>query len=185
MKELQEIWDEMPKEAISPSKVDDYVTTKSNFELEKFGRIIKTELCLSIGIMVIVLVLNGQLNRDLVTIALIASIVGIPLGLFALKSLKRIKLTDDILDYLKSAIKFLKNYILNFIISVQLVLVLVFSILENFNTELRWDEWLVSREGITVVSVIIFIELFMLAYTRIFYFKRIKKINDLVTEIEQ
>lgn len=184
MKELENIWAELPKQEVSSQKIDQYIEKKSKLELEIFGRILKIEIYVALGALLLLLPFQKAIEMEILMISFLAILTALILGLITMRKLKKIQFMSDVKVYLSDSIRFLKSYIWLFSISIQLVLMVTFFILKGLSIEeIGWMEWIFSGQGVNALLIALFIEIFSAVYAYMFYYRRILKLSKLLTEI--
>ena len=184
MKELQEIWDNLPEKPISEDRVDAIVSRKSAYELDRFRKILMIELYASGLLLILFIPMGTFIRNELLFIILFTIAIATLLNLYTIYRLKKINLKRDVRTYLKSAIKFLKTFILHFILSIQVVGIITIYVLKTYLFPSQtWDTWLLSESGIFSILLLAFIEIILVVYARVFYFKRVFSLNKLLKDL--
>ncbi|MFD2562513.1 hypothetical protein [Aquimarina rubra] len=183
MKDLEELWAEIPKDDITQEKVDKYLKEKSNNELDQFTKILKVELGISILVAAALFMFYNRVTFSIWIVCLLSLFAGCILTLHTLKKLQKIKPTDSVRNYINACIRFLKTYLIQFFVTVHLVLISAVGILKLADySELGWMDFFQTEQGKTLLILVGVLDLFMILYARIFYYSRIIRLKSIFDE---
>ena len=184
MKDLQELWDEIPVKALYEEDVEAIVSRKSSHELDRFKRLLLIELYITVAAVIALLFAYFLLAKEMTMVIGIAVFLGTLLNVVTLIKLNRLQLNSDIRTFLHEAIKFLHTFIAQYIVLVLVAGVLVIGLLKfAYLPHSSWADWLSSKTGIFLLSLCAVIIGMQAIYANVFYGKRIRALKAFLEEI--
>lgn len=185
MKNIQELWDEIPEKSLQEDEISALLNIRSQSEVDRFKKVLLVELFISWGLAIFVFFIDELIGKE-VTILIYSTIfLGSILNIVTLKKLRKFQLLDDVRSFLNNALKTLKSFVTGFILSIQIVGVLVITAFRFLEQDhIPWKDWLFSERGISVIIVFFIIEIILISYAWIFYIKRIYSLKKILREMD-
>ncbi|MFY0601732.1 MAG: hypothetical protein JXR03_18810 [Cyclobacteriaceae bacterium] len=185
MKDLQQLWDEIPETGLNKDDIKGIINRKSNSELNTFRRILITELIATTLLIIPIYFLINSVNKDFMRVIFTTVFLGYSLNVLTLIKLKEVRLISDVKTYLKSILKFLRTFVFRYIALLLIVEILVIVTLKTaLNADNAWIDWFISKDGMITLSIVLLTMVALLIYARVFYVSRIRSIEKLLGEIE-
>lgn len=185
MKDLQDLWSEIHEKTWEENDISAVVNRKSVSELERFKRLLYVELYGSWALLAILFFFHKAVGKEITLLICITVLLGSLLNMITLRKLQQLQLLEDVKSFLKKTIKVLWVFVIGFIVSIQMVGVIVTITVKIIRQDLMsWAEWLSSAEGTSVLIVLFVIEVVLFTYAYIFYVRRIHTLKRLLKEID-
>ncbi|MEK6480939.1 hypothetical protein WJR50_25580 [Catalinimonas sp. 4WD22] len=186
MKDLQALWSEIQEKTLEEDEISAIANKKSVSELERFKHLLWIELYSSWALVVALFFFYEAVGDEITLLICITVLLGSLLNLITLKKLQKLQLLEDVKSFLKKIIKVLWSFVIGFIVSIQMVGVIVIITVKILRQDLMpWAEWFSTAEGISVIIVLFIIEVVLLSYAWIFYVRRIHSLKKLLEEMNQ
>ncbi len=185
MKQLEDLWDEIPEKLLKADDISGALQRKSLSEVERIARLLKVELALFLVATVAFIFIQRNIDTAITYLFYSIAIFCTSLNLLTLNSIKKLQLVDDVGSFLKNALKVLKTFVAGFIASIQIVGVFMVSIVKMLDSKTyTWTAWIQSDQGISTLGLLLIIELALLYYAWVFYIKRIYALKGLISEMD-
>ncbi|MDF9801333.1 putative membrane protein [Catalinimonas alkaloidigena] len=184
MKDLQDLWSEIQEKTLEEDEISAIVNRKSVSELVRFKRLLYVELYSSWALLAILFFFHKAVGNEITLLIFITVLLGTLLNIITLRKLQQLQLLEDVKSFLKKTIKVLWTFVIGFIVSIQMVGVIVIITVKILRQNLMsWSEWFSSAEGTSVLIVLFVIEVVLLSYAWIFYVRRIHSLKKLLEEM--
>lgn len=185
MKDIQELWNEIPEKSLQEDEISALLSRKSISEVDRFKRLLLVELYVSWGLAIVILFIHENAGKELTALIYITIFLGSLLNIITLRKIKKLQLLDDVRSFLKSALKVLKAFVTGFILTIQLIGVFVITASKSLKQDpISWLDWLSSEQGISIVVVFFIIEVTLISYAWVFYIKRIYSLKKILREMD-
>lgn len=184
MKDIQQLWNEIPEKSLQEDEISAMLSRRSFSEVDRFKRLLLIELYTSWGLAIIIFLIDENVEKEIATLIYITVFLGSLLNIITLRKLKKLQLLDDIRSFLNNALKALKSFVTGFIISIQIIGIFVITAFKFLNqNHMSWLDWFSSEQGISIIIVFVFIEIILISYAWIFYIKRIYSLKKILREM--
>ena len=184
MKELEEIWGEIPDQSLAEEDIDFIIGKKSHSELDKFKRVLSIELYVSLGLTLVLVLMHESVGMGMKVMTGGMVMIGSLINLVTLKSLNKIELLGDVKGFISKTLRILKRFLFGYLLTIQIVGIFVFTVIKALRSDaVPWKEWLLSDEGMLLLALYFVIEMALITYAWLFYYKRIESLKKLQKEL--
>lgn len=183
MKDLQDLWNEISENPLEEDDLEAILSRKSISEVDRFKRLLYYELYVSWGLTILLFFMYQTMEKEIIMMVCIPVVFGSLLNIITLKKLKQLQLMDDVKSFLKKSLKVLKAFMTGFILTIQVVGILVIATLKFLRQDqISWVDWFLSEQGIILIVLFVIIEVILISYAWIFYYTRIRSLKRLLED---
>lgn len=184
MKELEEMWDEIPERSLEEKDIEAIIGRKSMSELDRFKRVLSIELYVSWGLTLAVVLMHDSFGMEMKAMVGGMVVIGSLLNIITLIKLNKIELLEDVHSFINKSLNVLKTFVAGYILTLQIVGILVFIGFKAIRSnDMPWKEWILSSEGVSLLVLYLVIEAVLISYAWLIYFKRIQSLKNLQKEL--
>lgn len=184
MKELEEMWGDIPDQSLEEKDIDIIIGRKSHSELDKFKKVLSIELYVSLGLTLVLILMHESVGMGMKVMTGGMVIIGSLINIITLISLNKIELLEDVKRFIYKSLRILKRFLFGYILTIQVVGIIVFTVIKALRSDaVLWKDWLLSNEGLLLLALYFVIEVVLIAYAWLFYYKRIQSLKSLQKEL--
>jgi hypothetical protein len=186
MKDIEDLWNEIPKETLREEEINAALGRKSVSEVEGIKRLLLIELYSYLCIVIVTFFIHEMVEKEITVLIYATAFLCFLLNIITLRKIKKFKIMDDVKSFLKNALIVLKAFVTGFILTIQIVGVFVIVAVKLLTQDnITWSTWLLSEQGISTIVLFLIIEVILLYYLRVFYITRIYSLKKILREMDK
>lgn len=185
MKDIEELWNEIPKKSLNENEINATLSRKSFSEVDSIKRLLEIELYSYWSIAIVIFYIQEIVGKEITYLIYVTAFLCTLLNIITLRKIKKLQLLDDVKSFLKNALRVLNAFVTGFLLTIQIVGVFVIAAVKILNPDSKpWPEWFLSDQGISTIILFLIIEVFLLYYAWKFYVKRIYSLKKILREMD-